>query len=101
MGELIIYSLDILRPRIHAVSVEARRTISQYILQPLIDKIVFDRILESVIKIVDEMVRSGDNVCFSLLNYFEIFEICNFSMISFEFFVFLFLRNSQIMEFPC
>ncbi|VDN51198.1 unnamed protein product [Dracunculus medinensis] len=61
VGELIIYSLDILRPRIHAVSVEARRTISQYILQPLIDKIVFDRILESVIKIVDEMVRSGDN----------------------------------------
>ncbi|VDM39812.1 unnamed protein product [Toxocara canis] len=60
VAELIIYSLELLRPRMHALHSETRRSISQYVLQPLIDKTIVDRILDVVIKVVDEMVRSGD-----------------------------------------
>uniref|UniRef100_A0A915BXE0 FAT domain-containing protein n=2 Tax=Parascaris univalens TaxID=6257 RepID=A0A915BXE0_PARUN len=60
VAELIIYSLELLRPRMRDLHSETRRTISQYVLQPLIDKTMVDRILDVVIKVVDEMVTSGD-----------------------------------------
>lgn len=58
----------------HDLHSETRRTISQYVLQPLIDKTMVDRILDVVIKVVDEMVTSGDEVsclcCFFFLQVF-------------------------------
>ncbi|VDM94952.1 unnamed protein product [Thelazia callipaeda] len=58
--ELIIFSLELLRPRIHALSPDTRRNIGQCILAPLIDKTLFDRVIDIVIRIVDIMVRNGD-----------------------------------------
>lgn len=76
MTELIIYSLELLRPRIHAVAPEVRRNIGQGILTPLIDKTPSDRVLDVVIRVVDVMVRNGGevNICpvfffFFLQNY--------------------------------
>ncbi|KAK6104161.1 FAT domain family protein [Brugia pahangi] len=60
LTELIIFSLELLRPRIHAIPPEARRNIGQCILTPLIDKTPFDRVLDVVIRVVDIMVRNGD-----------------------------------------
>ncbi|EJD75551.1 FAT domain-containing protein [Loa loa] len=60
LTELIIFSLELLRPRIHAIPPEARRNIGQCILTPLIDKTPFDRVLDIVIRVVDIMVRNGD-----------------------------------------
>ncbi|VDK71443.1 unnamed protein product [Litomosoides sigmodontis] len=60
LTELIIFSLELLRPRIHAIAPEARRNIGQCILTPLIDKTPFDRVLDIVIRVVDIMVRNGD-----------------------------------------
>uniref|UniRef100_A0A0R3RGM5 Non-specific serine/threonine protein kinase n=1 Tax=Elaeophora elaphi TaxID=1147741 RepID=A0A0R3RGM5_9BILA len=60
LTELIIFSLELLRPRIHAIPPEARRNIGQCILTPLIDKSPFDRVLDVVIRVVDIMVRNGD-----------------------------------------
>lgn len=62
LTELIIFSLELLRPRIHAIPPEARRNIGQCILTPLIDKTPFDRVLDIVIRVVDIMVRNGDEV---------------------------------------
>ncbi|KAL3994636.1 FAT domain family protein [Acanthocheilonema viteae] len=60
LTELIIFSLELLRPRIHTIPPEARRNIGQCILTPLIDKTPFDRVLDIVIRVVDIMVRNGD-----------------------------------------
>uniref|UniRef100_A0A0N5ASH3 Non-specific serine/threonine protein kinase n=1 Tax=Syphacia muris TaxID=451379 RepID=A0A0N5ASH3_9BILA len=60
LAELIIYSLELLRPRVHALSAEARRNIALCILQPLIEKAQIDRVLEVVLKMVNELVKTGD-----------------------------------------
>lgn len=59
---MIIYSLELLRPRIHAMQSEARRNIGLCILQPLVEKAQIDRVLEVVLKMVDELVKTGDEV---------------------------------------
>uniref|UniRef100_A0A8L8KAF2 FATC domain-containing protein n=1 Tax=Heligmosomoides polygyrus TaxID=6339 RepID=A0A8L8KAF2_HELPZ len=55
-AEMISMALEILRPRIEAISTEAKRTICQNVLLPLIERSTFEKIIDVVLRIVSELV---------------------------------------------
>lgn len=63
-AEMISMALEILRPRIEAISTEAKRTICQNVLLPLIERSTFEKIIDVVLRIVSELVVTHrDEVC--------------------------------------
>ncbi|WKX92957.1 hypothetical protein Q1695_010745 [Nippostrongylus brasiliensis] len=55
-AEMISMALEMLRPRIEAISAEAKRTICQNVLLPLIERSTFDKIIDVVLRVVSELV---------------------------------------------
>ncbi|VDO26106.1 unnamed protein product [Haemonchus placei] len=55
-AEMIAMALEMLRPRVEAISAEAKRTICQNVLLPLIERSTFDKIIDVVLRVVSELV---------------------------------------------
>ncbi|KIH63897.1 hypothetical protein ANCDUO_05800 [Ancylostoma duodenale] len=55
-AEMIAMALELLRPRIEAISAEAKRTICQNVLLPLIERSSFEKIIDVVLRVVSELV---------------------------------------------
>ncbi|ETN74774.1 hypothetical protein NECAME_03906, partial [Necator americanus] len=53
---MIAMALELLRPRIEAISAEAKRTICQNVLLPLIERSSFEKIIDVVLRVVSELV---------------------------------------------
>lgn len=70
MAEVLYLSLEMLLPRISAISTDAKRNLTQFILLVLIEKLAADKILEMVIKINHEILTSssaGPNLAIPVL----------------------------------
>lgn len=70
MAEVLYLSLEMILPRISAISTDAKRSLTQFILTVLIEKLAADKILEMVIKINHEILTSsvaGPNLAIPIL----------------------------------
>ncbi|KAK6011339.1 hypothetical protein OSTOST_23581, partial [Ostertagia ostertagi] len=57
---MIAMALEMLRPRVEAISAEAKRTICQNVLLPLIERSTFDKIIDVVLRVVSELVNCAN-----------------------------------------
>ncbi|KAJ1358809.1 hypothetical protein KIN20_017331 [Parelaphostrongylus tenuis] len=55
-AEMIALALELLRPRIEAIPLEAKRTICQNVLVPLIERSSFEKIIDVVLRVVSELI---------------------------------------------